>query len=60
MLEETKMGTDSYEVLPVGSLYELITIRELMCELLEQEAKNDIDGMKQTINKVREFYKTVL
>ena len=55
------MGSDSdFEVLPVGSTDELIVIRKLIAQLLEQDAAEDNDAVKETIKQIRSYYRMVI
>lgn len=61
MLEETSMGTDGdFEVVPVGSTDELIVIRRLLAQLLDQDAAEDNTAVKETIKQIRSYYRMVV
>lgn len=52
--------SNDFEVLPVGSMNELIVIRKLLTQLLEQDAVADATGVKETISEIRDYYKSVV
>lgn len=61
MIEETTMGSNSdFEVLPVGSTDELIVMRKLIAQLLDQDAAGDDAAVKETIKQIRSYYRMVV
>ena len=46
-----------FEVLPIGSMQELIFLRKKMCELLEADVKLDQDNVRSVVQEIREFYR---
>lgn len=51
------MGNDDFEVLPIGTLNELKTIRELMVELIDRNNQKDFTGVQETIKKIEYYYR---
>jgi hypothetical protein len=60
VIEETSMGNVHFEVLPVGSLNELKTIRPLLAELIDRNKQKDFTGVQETIKKIEQYYKDVI
>ena len=54
------MGNVDFEVLPVGSLDELKTIRPLLAELIDRNKQKDFTGVQETIKKIEQYYKDVI
>lgn len=55
------MGSNSdFEVLPVGSTDELIVMRKLIAQLLDQDAAGDDAAVKETIKQIRSYYRMVV
>ena len=50
------MSSEDFEVLPVGSLNELITIRKLIAELITACSNDDRDGFTRVIRQMSDFY----
>lgn len=53
-------GNSDFEILPVGSTDELIVIRKLLAQLLDQDAAEDNTAVKETIKQIRSYYRMVV
>lgn len=49
--------SDDFEVLPVGSLKELVEVRKFAAKLIELNKRGDLAAIRTEIDSIESFYK---
>lgn len=52
--------SNDFEVLPVGSLDELITVRKAFAELLILDSRDDYQGIRSKLRELKDYYVNVV
>ena len=52
--------SNDFEVVPIGSIEELIRTRECFAKLIEFNAKNDIASIRKEIDSIKVFYNDII